>query len=222
MANHSPGFHLQTERRLKHTIYLPHRYTTEEQLPLVVMLHWGGKKFRYISREIMENLGIPGLTPLQAVLVAPDRKRRHWALPKAVDDLRNLLAFMEEEYQIHPTRRIIAGYGMGGIGVWYIAQNHPEMFNAGISMAAPIPSHVTQMKWRFPIYCINSKLDEVYPYDLAEKTVNQLQENGAPIEFSSVEFASQLNVRDYIDPLSFTIPWIEAQWGNKNSHHSDQ
>ncbi|MEJ2757303.1 MAG: alpha/beta hydrolase-fold protein [Anaerolineales bacterium] len=208
MPDQSRGIHLEKAVGQKYTIYIPHRYTQGEAVPLVLLLHWGGKKHRYIGREILEQLGVPALTELEAILVAPDRKRRHWATPNAEKDMVRLLAYLDEHYRLQPGKRVLAGYSVGGVGVWYLASQRPDLFSCGVVMAAPPPEHLLGGKWDFPLYTFYSELDEVVPFESTKEQIEQLQQKGAPIRFVPVGMASHADVRDYLHPFQQTIPWI--------------
>lgn len=208
MPEQTRGIHLEKAVGQRYAIYIPHRYTQGEAVPLVLLLHWGGKKYRYIGRDILEQVGLPALTELEAIIVAPDRKRKHWASPKAEKDLVRLLAYLDENYRLLPGKRIVAGYSIGGIGVWYMASQRPDLFTCGVTLAAPPPEHLVEGEWDFPLYIVFSKMDEIFPYEITKQWVEQLQQNGAPIEFVSVEWASHIDVRDYIPLFQQAVPWI--------------
>lgn len=213
MTIQEPGIHFEKGAGQRYSIHIPHRYTSGDPIPLVLLLHWGGKNYRYISRDVLEGLGLPALIKLQAIIVAPDRKRRHWANPNAEKDLLQLVDHIEKNYNIHPTQRAITGFSIGGMGVWYMAEKHPDKFACGVALASPIPPHTLDMDWKFPLTLIHSELDEMYPFDLVQKRAAMLQEKNAPIDFKTVPIASHINIRDYIDAFESTTPWIERIWG---------
>lgn len=211
MPEQSRGIHLEKAVGQRYAIYIPHRYTQGEAVPLVLLLHWGGNKYRYIGRDFLEQVGLPALTELEAIIVAPDRKRRHWATPRAEKDIVRLLAYLDEHYRLMPGKRVAAGYSIGGIGVWYLASQRPDLFSCGVVLAAPTPEHLLESNWDFPLYTVNSKMDEVFSYEVAKDRVEKLQQKGAPIQFESVELAAHIDVRDYIHPFQQAIPWIREQ-----------
>lgn len=208
MATQTRGIHLEKAVGQTYTIYIPHRYTQGERVPLVLLLHWAGKKHRFFGRDILEQLGLPALNELEAIIVAPDRKRRHWATPKAEQDIVRLLAYLDANYRIQPQKKVLAGYSMGGMGVWYLASQRPEMFACGVAMASPIPEELLSEGWDFPLYALHSKLDEIFSYESVKNRVGQFQEMNAPVHLGTVEFASHLSARDFIEPFHGLVPWI--------------
>ncbi len=214
MPEFSSGLHLQKAARQRYTIYIPHRHTQGEKVPLVLLLHWGGKKYRYIGRDAMEQFGLPALNELQAIIVAPDSKRRHWATPQSETDLTRLVAYLEEHYNIDPTRRAVVGYSGGGMGAWYLVSQRPDLFSCGAAIAAMVPEHILDSGWKFPMYLVHSKLDEVIPYEIARQRAEKLQQENAMVHFETVENATHTDIRDYIPALNRAIPWFKQIWNS--------
>lgn len=214
MLNITSGIHLQKAIGQTYTIHIPHRHTLGAAVPLVVLLHWGGKKHRFIGREILEFLGVPAFSSMQAVIVAPDRKRRHWAVPKAISDLEKLVQYLERNLNLIPNQRLVAGYSDGGVGVWFTGAENPKLFSCGISMAAPIPDEIVDENWDFPIYSIHGQLDELVPFDINHDRARLLKEQGVPIEFVGVDKTMHADVRNYIPALSNSVRWVEGIWAD--------
>ena len=168
----------------------------------MVLLHWGGRKYHYIGRDMLELFGLPALNRLQAILVAPDSKRRHWATPKSVD----------EHYNIDPAKRAVVGFSIGGVGVWYLAAQRPDLFSCGVAVASTLPEHILEEAWNFPMYLVHSEHDELFPFEIAQQRAAQLQQDNAPVQFEKVEYAAHTDIRDYIPAVSRAIPWIQQNW----------
>lgn len=212
MPNFENGLHMQKAARQTYSIYIPYRHTIGESVPLIVMLHWGGKKTRFGGREFLELVGLPAFNSMQAIIVAPDRKRKHWALPQAADDLEKLIDYLDQIYNLDPKRRMVAGFSEGGIGVWYLGLERPRLFSCGISVGSPIPEQIVDYGWGFPLYTIHGVFDEIVPHDLNQKRAKDLKSKGAPIEFATVENATHGEIRKYIDPLINASLWVQNIW----------
>ena len=206
------GFHRERIKGHHYTINIPHRASQGERVPLILMLHWGGPKFPWMGRGIMEDIGLPAFAEMQAIIVAPDRRRRHWAKPKAIEDIAWLVSYLEEHYPLDPRRRVVVGYSLGGIGVWYLLLKRPDLFPCGVAMAAPVPDHLDPADWKVPIYLINSTIDEDFPFPPNQERANRFLEAGAPLEFHPLEDAAHTDVRKYIPSLTGSIAWIEQNW----------
>lgn len=212
MSNLTSGIHLKKLAGQNCAIYIPHKYALGEKVPLVLLLHWGGKKFRYIGRETLELFGLPVFTELEAVIIAPDRKRRHWANPKALKDLKTLVEYMDQHFNLDSDRRVIAGYSLGGLGVWYMGAENPSMFRCGVSVAAPIPDHIEGSEWTFPIYSLHGRYDELFPHDLNFARAQSMKDVGAPVEFETVEGAMHIDFRKYINAAAKARTWVMNFW----------
>lgn len=212
MSNLSSGIFVQKIAGQTCAMNIPHRYTLGEKVPLVLLLHWGGKKYRYIGREMLEMFGLPVFSEMQAIIIAPDRKRRHWANPKAMKDLVDLVDYMDQNFNLDQGRRVIAGYSLGGIGVWYIGAENPSLFPCGVSVAAPIPDHLNGEGWSFPIFAVHGQFDEIFPHEMNLTRAQSLQAGGAPVEFSTVEGAMHADFRAYADAGRQVRKWVAGVW----------
>ena len=212
MPEFSAGIHLEKAAGQTYTIHIPHRHTKGEQVPLILLLHWGGRNFRYIGRNMLEQLGLPALSGMQAVMAAPDRKRKHWATPKASQDLIQLVSYLDSHYNLHPTQRVVVGFSIGGMGVWHLAAEQADLFTCGVSLAALIPKDINPGTIRSPIFAIHSELDEIFPYQQNLELFNRIKANQPAFEFHSVPSASHGDIRSYIPALAQSIPWIESIW----------
>ena len=213
MPETSAGIHLEQATGQKYSIHIPHRHMQGETVPLIVLLHWGGQKYRYHGRDILEQFGFPAFSEMEAIIVAPDRKRKHWAMPRAAKDLARLIDYLDEHYHLDHRKRAVVGFSAGGMGVWYLGAERPDLFSCGVAVASPVPAHLAEMRWRFPVYAVHSELDELFPYRVNAERVAAMQEQGAPVTLKMVEFASHTNVRDYIPAAAQSAGWMREIWG---------
>jgi len=213
MPETNSGIHLEQAPGQKYTIHIPHRHVQGETVPLIVLLHWGGQKFRYHGRDILEQFGFPAFSEMEAMIVAPDRKRKHWAMPKAAADLARLIDYLDEHYHLDQRKRAVVGFSAGGLGVWYLGAERPDLFTCGVAVASPVPKQLVGVGWKFPVYAVHSELDELFPYRVTAERIAAMQKNGAPVKLSSVEFASHTEVRDYIPVAAQSAGWMGEIWG---------
>jgi predicted peptidase len=212
MSNLSSGIHLQKFAGQNCAIYIPHRYALGKKVPLVMLLHWGGKKYRYIGREILELFGLPVFSEMEAVIIAPDRKRRHWVNEKSLKDIKNLVDYLDQHFNLDPDRRVVAGYSEGGLGVWYLGSEDPSLFHCGVSGAAPIPDDIDSSNWTFPIFSLNGRFDELIPHDVSRARAQEMKNAGAPVEFETVEGAMHADVRSYVEAAGKARTWVMDVW----------
>lgn len=212
MPEQSTGLHLEKAVGQTYTIHIPHRASKGEQVPLILLLHWAGQKYRWMGRGILEDLGLPAFSEMQAIIVAPDRKRRHWAVPQAAKDLTKLIGYLEEHYNLDDRKRAVVGFSLGGIGVWRLMLESPDLFPCGVPVSAPIPDHIEPTALKSPIYAIHSELDEHFPFEVNQDNANRLIEGGAPLELHTVPTAAHTEVRQFIPAVAESAAWMQKVW----------
>lgn len=212
MPDTSPGIHLEKYRGQNFALSVPFRHTQGERVPLIVLLHWGGRPYRYVGRDMLELFGLPAFSERQALLVAPDRKQRHWATPEAVTDLTHLIEYLDQHYHLDHDRRAVAGFSMGGMGVWYLATEQPDLFDAGVVAASPIPAHLAAEGLKMPLFAIHSHLDEVFPYEPVAVRARELIAANAPLQFRDIPDASHADVRFYLNAMPAANRWLLEHW----------
>jgi predicted peptidase len=199
-----------SERR--YTLVLPRGYLGAESVPLVMALHYGGRVTPYIGRGFLEQLVEPALRELGAILVAPDSAADGWANPTAERHVIELLSFIESNYKVDKTKTLLTGYSMGGMGTWYLAPRHPELFEAAIPMAGRPQADSTELDWRTPTYVINSAADELIAIGPTRDVVGRLKARGAPIEMVVIDDVTHYEVPRYREHLKAAIPWLRGAW----------
>ena len=130
---------------------------------------------------------------------------------------------MIAECRVAPDHVVLAGYSLGGMGTWYLGARHPDCFAAGIAVAA-VPLVHSQapddpglarfveligrgmVDWRdelarFPLWVVNSRADELIPYEAVEKAVRMLQQRGGNVEFIPLDGVGHYDSRHYVDAL---------------------
>jgi predicted peptidase len=209
-----PGTHELTlpgsERR--YTLVIPRGYSGDEPVPLIMSLHFGGPVTPYIGRSLLEQLIEPALDELGAIIVAPDSAANGWANPTAERHVVELLEYIEANYNVDKARTLLTGYSMGGMGTWYLAPRRPDLFEAAIPMAGRPEAGSTGIDWQTPTYVINSRADELIPFERARSAVESLQARGAPIELVAIDGVTHFQIPRYRRYLRAAIPWIEDVW----------
>jgi len=209
-----PGTH---ELRLpdsgrRYTLVIPRGYDGSKPVPLVVALHYGGPQTPYISREFVAQLIAPALRDLGAIIVAPDNASNGWANRTAEQHVLELVSYIESTYNVDPKRTLLTGYSMGGMGTWYLAPRHPDIFEVAVPMAGRPQADSTSLDWRTPTHVLNSTDDERIPIADARAAVTALEARGAPIAITVLGGITHFDVPRYRFPLRGLIPWIERTW----------
>lgn len=210
----TPGIH---ELRLpgserRYTLVLPTGYDGNTPVPLVVSLHYGGRVSPYYGRGLLQQLILPALGELGAIVVAPDNAANGWANETAEAHVLELVDYIEAHYNVDPRRTLLTGYSMGAAGTWYLAPRHPDRFAAAIPMAGRPPRDSAQLDWQTPTYAINSRADELIELEPAVAIVEALQTKGAPVRITVIDGVTHYQIPFYRPHLQAAIEWLREVW----------
>lgn len=196
----------------RYTIAVPMGDSDQKPVPLILALHFAGHGIPYYGRLLLEELVVPALRDLGALIVAPDCTASSWCDPQSEADVLDLLDFVLAHYAVNAEKILVTGYSMGGNGTWYLAARHPDRFSAAVVMSGWPPEGVARINWKVPLYVIHSQDDEFIPLEPTRFTVNSLLERGAEVEFRILEGITHFDMYRYIEPLKSVIPWIDSLW----------
>jgi predicted peptidase len=209
-----PGVHelALPESGERYTLAIPAGYDGRAAVPLVVALHYGGEVTPFFGRGLLESLVEPALRDLGAIIAAPDAVHGGWANPAAERQVVALVAFLEDRYNIDPQRTLLTGYSMGGMGTWYLAPRHPELFSLALPMAGRPQDAARAFDWTVPMYIIHSRDDGLIPLEPTAAMVEQLARRGASVELHVVEGITHYEVPRFVPYLAAAKPWIKSMW----------
>jgi predicted peptidase len=123
--------------------------------------------------------------------------------------------YLKESYYIDGKRVLITGFSMGGIGTWYMAARHPEVFSAAIPTAGASDAQTIKSIGDIPIYVIHSRADTVLPIAQTEKIVAALKEQGKKIEFVVLQGVDHYDTSGFTQALKDAVPWLKKTWSEK-------
>ncbi len=194
-------------------------------LPLVIGLHygWEGDMSPRQGRDFMRVFLEPVFKGQDAVLVAPNCPARTWHHPRSEEAVLALREQVIRESGVAPDHVVLAGYSLGGMGTWYLGARHPDCFAAGIAVAAvpvlraedhddPGLARFTDLLargivgWReelarFPLWVVNSRADELIPFDAVEEAVERMKRRGGQITFMPLDDVGHYDSRHYVEAL---------------------
>jgi predicted peptidase len=208
--------HVIQPGNLRFSLTLPREYSEEPSRPLVLALHFAGHGSPFYGKLILTELVEPALRELGAIIVAPDCTGPDWTHSQSEKDVFTILNHIHETYTIDPDRILITGYSMGGVGAWYLAARHQEIFSAAIIMAGTPPPNITDVDWQIPILIIQSRGDELMPLQPTEIAVQQLKSAGVEADLILLEGVTHFETWRYTVPLRASIPWIHKAWKHES------
>ncbi len=207
---------LESGIKIKYTISIPETYSRDKSIPLILALHYGGKVTPFYGKGYVTLLVKPALNDLEAIIAAPDCPGNGWANPEVEKAVMEFLEIIIAEYKIDRDRILITGYSMGGIGTWYLASRHPDVFSAAIPVSAiPDPKETPVVK-DLPFFVIHSRDDEIFSIDSLKKFIQMYRSKGGSIQFFGVQGISHYETYRFVNPLKDVIPWIKKIWEDKN------
>jgi predicted peptidase len=202
---------------LRYSLILPGKTSDDQIRPLILALHFAGHGTPFYGKLILTELVEPALRNLGAIIVAPDCTGPDWTHSKSEKDLFAVLNHVFENYNVDPNRTLITGYSMGGVGTWYLAARHQEMFSAALIMAGMPPPNIAEVDWQIPLLIIQSRQDKMMPLQPTEIAVQQLKAAGRDVELLRLEGVNHFETWRYTVPLCAAIPWIQKAWGRDTS-----
>ncbi|MFN8273431.1 MAG: prolyl oligopeptidase family serine peptidase [Flavobacteriaceae bacterium] len=160
--------------QLEYLIDVPQDKT--KGLPLLVFLHGSGE--RGGALDIVKShspFTYKSLISEPAILLAPHCPENQKWDTQAVY---KLIQFIVEKYKVDATRIYLTGLSMGGLGVWKLTFEHPELFAAVAPVCAPTDYFMEDEFPRIqniPIHIYHGALDDVVPPSYAINIYNRLK-----------------------------------------------
>ena len=176
-------------------VYLPQDYDPNEKYPLLLYLHGSETdetEFKEAGDLIPE--GFIGLAPFGR------GETNGFAIDHAQEDVAEAIAAVKEDYAIDDSKIILAGFSMGGYGVYRTFFETPQKYKA-LAVFAGIPYLVT-IKYpdgqptpnfldedkvavfkNVPMFIYHGEKDLNAPFPLTKELVEKLKKAGAKVEF---------------------------------------
>lgn len=160
--------------QLEYLIDLPKN--TPKGLPLLVFLHGSGE--RGGALEIVKShspFTYKSLISEPSIMLAPHCPENQKWDTQAVY---RLIQFISDQYKVDTNRIYLTGLSMGGLGVWKLTFEHPEMFAAVAPVCAPTDYFMDDELPRIqniPIHIYHGALDVTVPPSYAINIYNKIK-----------------------------------------------
>jgi len=205
---HRLEFALGEDASLRCSLWMP-PLESGDAVPLVLALHYGGEVTPYFSMGFLQSLVVPGLKKLGAVIVAPDCPGDGWTDPTSERAVLALLDYAVRSWPVDRQRIVVTGYSLGGIGTWFFAARHPEIFSAAVPMAG---RPVIDAGLRVPIYAIHGRRDEVIDVEPTRRAIDALRAEGVDAQLVIVKGPTHYETRRFAGPLEGAVEWLRQLW----------
>lgn len=206
----------------------PEKTEEGKQYPLVLFLHGAGERGTDNKAQLKHGVNdiLKGAADLgeSVYLIAPQCPPERWWAEATPDRLhladagRNrllhaVLALVEETATKHPIDRkriYITGLSMGGFGTWWMLDESPETWAAGIPICGGGSAKAAVNFKDVPIRFFHGAADEVVPPRASELMALGLKEVGGKAELTMYPGVGHDSwTRTYKDPE--VIKWLFAQ-----------
>ena len=188
-------------------------YSHPRPMPLIIALHYGGVTTIEAGSAFVDELVLPGLGGLQAIIAAPvSPTSGTWASLSAERAIFGLIDTIQAHLQVDTSRIVIMGYSMGANGAWYYAGKYPSRFAAVVAVSGNPSSTNLQTFADLPIYIIHSRKDEIYPCAQVETAVNVLKSRGVEVYFKQLQQPGHYEIAKFVNALTDAGDWIARRW----------
>jgi phospholipase/carboxylesterase len=193
------------------SMYVPEYYTPDRAWPLVMALHGGsgnGRGFLWSWLRAARSQG--------AIVIAPTATGDTWALHDEQADTPNLariLAGVQANWNIDPTRLLLTGLSDGGTFSYLIGMRRGSPF----THLAPVAAAFHPMMVEFadadrlqglPIYLVHGALDWMFAVATARHAAQALTAAGAEVTYREIEDLAHAYPREENPAI---LDWLGAE-----------
>lgn len=171
----------------KYVVFVPHGYTGEKPVPLVLFLHGAGstgddgkKQVSGIAAEIRRKE-----KEFPAIVVFPQSQKRTWNANS--DDGKRamaILAEVEKAYKVDDKRVYLTGLSMGGFGTWSLAAAHPSKWAAIVPICGGGDVKSASKIKDLPCWCFHGDADPTVKVDLSRNMIKAIKDAGGSPKYT--------------------------------------
>jgi predicted peptidase len=211
--------------KMPYRLFVPLGYDSNQKYPLIFWLH-GANGRGYDNKLQISGANENGShlwtlpanqAQLPAFVLAPQCPDDHfWAEPELNEVSPELgmaleiLATVQKEFSIDPTRIYLVGQSMGGLGVWTLLQSQPDRWAAALALCAFDNFTNAKAITRIPLWIFQGDADMTVPVDLVRQMVKDLKKLGGQPRYTEYhKVGHEVWVKAFAEPD--LVPWLAAQ-----------
>ena len=220
---------------LHYRLLKPLDYDPNKQYPLVVCLSGGAGRGRDNSKQIAGSKAAQVLSILEnrkkypAFIFAPqcppgadwgrslgksERERLiargRYKQPNVEALVFEVIAALEEEFNIDTTRRYITGQSMGGYGTWHYILSRPQIFAAAIPICGGANPDLAKNVADVPLWVFHGDKDKTVPVDFSRNMVAAIKKAGGNPKYTEFPGVGHNSWHPAFDTPEL-LDWLFAQ-----------
>lgn len=181
---------INKEIKLPYILHIPDDYSATDKTPIPLVLFLHGKGERGKDIEKVRNVGLPKISETQNlpfIMIAPqcpDSIPRYHNWLCFLDELKVLIEYIVDIYNVDKQRIYITGLSMGGFGTWEMIQQYPNLFAAAIPICGGGSTELIKNAKDIPIWTFHGAKDDVIDIAETERMVDALERIDGNISFT--------------------------------------
>ena len=197
-------------KRIEKMNYLLHvpKTSPKERMPLLVALHGAGERgddFEKIAVHGPAKYLVAG-AELPAVVIAPQCPK-DFIWNQLTFELKELIDFIIEEYNVNPDAVSITGLSMGGYGTWEMGMSYPGFFSAlGPVCGGGVSWRVSQIG-KTPVWAFHGAEDKTVPQQNSYEMCDRLRASGGNVTLTVFAYDGH-NVWDSAYEKTTLLSWL--------------
>jgi predicted peptidase len=178
---------MRTEPEVRYTVFVPEGYDGVRKFPVVLFLHGAGE--RGDDGVVPSQVGLgpciasnPAGHPYLAVF---PQARETWSASSP--DGQRAMAILDEviaDFAVDPSRIVLTGLSMGGMGTWSLATTYPDRFSALVPICGPGDAEQAQSIRAIPTWGFVGDDDRAPFVEGMREMVRALRDIGAPVRYT--------------------------------------
>src|SRR5262245_12124599 len=177
----------------KYVLFVPHTYTGEKEMPLILFLHGAGERGDDGQKPVQQGIGnaikCKGKEKTFPFFVIFPQAQKSWKA--GTPDTDRALAILDEtqkKYKIDGKRVYLTGLSMGGAGTWSLAAAHPDRWAAIVPICFGGDASMAEKIKHIPCWCFCGDQDNKKLLEGCRTMVKALKGAGGSPRYSEFPF----------------------------------
>jgi predicted peptidase len=183
----------------RYVLFVPHDYRGQKPYPLILFLHGAGEWGSDGQKQVTVGLG-PAVkkraSSFPFLVIFPQSQKKTWPIdPRNQEQVRDILstwsihdaegrramdilAEVEKNYRVDPSRICLTGISMGGFGTWSLAAAYPDKWAAIVPICGGGDTQTAGKIKSLPCWCFHGDADPAVPVERSREMLRALWDAG--------------------------------------------